>query len=295
MEKALLSVCFICYNQSDFIRQALDSVLVQKINFNWEILIADDCSTDGTREIVLDYQSRYPELIRVLFRESNLGPAKNFMDLINSAEGKYIAYLEGDDYWTLDTKLQQQVDFLEEHPSFAICCTDCMETYSEDLTDPANHLFGGPGSQTETSANELIFRNYIQTCTVVFRNKLFEKFPEWYTDLKIGDWPLHLLNAQYGAIKFIPVVSAVHRNHSSGLWSSRNILSRTYEIISMFDKLERYTALGQLPSFKQSKSNIYLSSVKYHLRKCEVSKAIRNFFKGVYIYPMNLVNRKKPV
>jgi glycosyltransferase involved in cell wall biosynthesis len=295
MEKALLSVCFICYNQAAFIRQALDSVLAQKVNFSWEIIIADDCSTDGTREIVVDYQSRYPGLIRVLPRDRNLGPAKNFMNLINSAGGKYIAYLEGDDYWTLDTKLRQQVDFLEEHPSFAICCTDCMETYSEDLTDTANHLFNGPGSQTETSANELIFRNYIQTCTVVFRNKLFEKFPDWYPDLKIGDWPLHLLNAQYGAIKFIPVVSAVHRNHSSGVWSSRNVLSRTYEIISMFDKLERYTSLGQLPNFKRSKSNIYLSSVKYHLRKGDVVRAIRNLFKGVYIYPMNLLNRKKPV
>jgi len=123
METALLSVCFICYNQAPFIRQALDSVLAQKVSFSWEILIADDRSTDGTREIVLDYQSRYPGLIRVLPRDSNLGPARNFIDLINSATGKYIAYLEGDDYWTLDTKLQQQVDFLEENPLFAICFT----------------------------------------------------------------------------------------------------------------------------------------------------------------------------
>lgn len=295
METALLSVCFICYNQAAFIRQALDSVLAQKVNFSWEIIIADDFSTDGTREIVLDYQLRYPGLIRVLPRDSNLGPGKNFIDLLYSARGKYIAYLDGDDYWTLDTRLQQQVDFLEKNPLFAMCFTDCMETYSEDPAHPSNHIFGGSGSQTVTSANELIFRNYIQTCTVVFRNKLFEKFPAWYADLKIGDWPLHLLNARYGAIKFLPVVSAVHRNHSSGVWSSRNVLSRIYESISMFDKLERYTDLCKLPNFKRAKSNIYLSSVKYHLRKGNVLKATRNLFKGVYIYPMNLLNRKKPV
>lgn len=295
METALVSVCFICYNQAAFIRQALDSALAQKVNFSWEMIIADDLSTDGTREIVLDYQSSHPGLIRVLPRDSNLGPAKNFMDLINSARGKYIAYLEGDDYWTLDTKLQQQVDFLEEHSSFAICFTDSLETYSEDMSDTANHLFGGSGNQTVTSANELIFRNYIQTSTVVFRNKLFEKFPDWYADLKVGDWPLHLLNAQYGAIKFLPVVSAVHRNHSSGVWSSRNVLSRIYETISMFDKLERYTSFDKLSNFKRARSNIYLSSVKYHLRKGDLVKAIRNLFRGVYIYPMNLLNRKKPV
>lgn len=295
METTLLSVCFICYNQSAYVRQALDSVLAQDINFSWELVIADDCSTDGTREIVLEYQLNYPELIRVLPRDKNLGPAKNFIDLINSAKGKYIAYLEGDDYWTMDTKLKQQVGFLEEYPQFSICFTDCLETFSEDLADPANHLFMKPGSQSVTTANELIFRNYIPTCTVVFRNKLFEKFPDWYAGLKVGDWPLHLLNAQYGAIKFLPVVSAVHRNHSSGVWSSRNVLSRIYETILIFDKMEHYTELCKLPNFKPAKSNLYLSSVKYHLRKGDMVKAIRNFIKGVYIYPMNLLKRKGPL
>lgn len=295
METTLLSVCFICYNQSAYVRQALDSLLAQDINFSWELVIADDCSTDGTREIILEYQLKYPDLIRVLPRDINLGPAKNFIDLINSARGKYIAYLEGDDYWTLNTKLKQQVEFLEANSEFSICFTDCLETFSENLADPANHLFMKAGSQPVTTANELIFTNYIQTCTVVFRNKLFEKFPDWYFDLKIGDWPLHLLNAQYGAIKYIPVVSAVHRNHSSGLWSSRNILSRLYEVMRMFEKLERYTELNKLPNFKKAKSNVYLSSVKYHLRRAEIIKAIRNFFKGTWIYPMNLINRKKPV
>lgn len=295
METPLLSVCVICYNQAAYIRQAIDSVIKQKVNFSIGVIIADDCSTDGTREIVLDYQNRYPGLIKVLHREKNMGPGKNFIDLIYAAPGKYIAYLEGDDYWTMDTKLQQQVNFLEQNPSFAICFTDCMETFSEDRGHPANFLSGGSGSKTTTTINELIFRNYIQTCTVVFRNKLFGKFPEWYKDLKMGDWPLHLLNAQYGNIKFLPIVAAVHRNHSSGVWSSRTILSRIYQTLSVFNALEKQTDFYKLPNFNRAKSNLYLSSVKYLLKEGALVKAISNLCRGFYLYPTHIFNRKKPV
>jgi len=295
MENPLLSVCIICYNQVAYIRQAIDSVMEQQINFKSEIIIADDFSLDGTREIVVEYHQRYPGLITVLPREKNIGPAKNFLELFYAAQGKYIAYLEGDDYWTDKTKLQQQVDFLEQHPDFAICFTDSIETFSEDINDPRNYLAGGSGLKTETTLNELIFRNYIQTCTVVFKNKLFEKFPDWYLHLKMGDWPLHLLNAAHGKIKYLPFVAAVHRNHSSGVWSSQHVLGRINNTIKAYDVLAANTDFNKLSNFKKSKSNVYLSSVKYHLKEKEFGKAIVNFLKGFLLYPANLFSIKKPV
>ena len=292
MKPVVLSVCVICYNQADFIMQALGSVIEQKVNFSWEVIIADDCSTDGTREIVLDYKLRYPDLITILSRDKNIGAAKNFIELINAANGKYVAYLEGDDFWTMETKLQQQVDFLEQNPSFAICFTRCRETFSENINDLHNYTDNGSGEKTTTTINELIFRNYIQTCTVVFRNKLFGKFPDWYIDLKMGDWPLHLLNAQHGNIKYLPILTAVHRNHSSGVWSSRSALSKINQTITVYDSLEKHTDLYKLPNFKKAKSNLYLSSVKYHLREGNILKAFANFCKGFYIHPLPY---KKPI
>ena len=106
MSKPLVSVCIITYNQESYIRQAIESVLMQKVNFPWEIIIADDCSKDKTREIILEYKDRFPDLIKPLFQKRNVGGGKNFTDLINAATGKYVAYLEGDDYWTDDGKLQ---------------------------------------------------------------------------------------------------------------------------------------------------------------------------------------------
>ena len=295
MSIPLISVCIISYNQAAYIKQAIDSAIAQRVNFPIEIIIADDCSTDGTREIALDYQRKFPGLITVLPREKNLGPAYNFIDLIYAARGKYIAYLEGDDYWTVDSKLQQQADFLEQHPDFVICFTDSLETFSEDLNDTRNYKGGGSGTMTETTINELIFRNYIQTCTVVFKNKLFDKFPEWYMQLKMGFFPLHLLNAAHGKIKFLPFVSAVHRNHSSGVWSSQHILGRIHNTIKAYEVLALHTDFKKLPNFNKSKSNVFLSSVKYHLKENEFGKAIVNLIKGALLYPANLISIKKPV
>ncbi len=295
MENPLLSVCIICYNQVAYIRQAIDSAIEQQVNFPIEIIIADDFSTDGTREIVIKYQQKNPEIITVLPREKNIGPANNFVELFYAAQGKYIACLEGDDYWIDKTKLQQQVDFLEQHPEFVICFTDATETFSEDINDFHNYLSGGSGLLTETTINELIFRNYIQTCTVVFKNKLFDKFPEWYTQLKMGDWPLHLLNAAHGKIKYLPFASAVHRNHSSGVWSSQHVLDRINNTLKAYDVLAANTDFYKLGNFNKSKSNLYLSSVKYYLKEKEIGKAVVNFLKGIFIYPRHLFNIKKPV
>ena len=291
----VISICIISYNQAAYIVQAIDSAIIQKLNYSVEIIIADDYSTDGTRELIFKYANQYPDLIRVLPRTINLGPARNFVDLIYAANGKYIAYLEGDDYWTVDSKVQNQVDFLENNPDFAICFTDAIETFSEDINDPKNYLSGGSGGISETTINELIFRNYIQTCTVVFKNKLFGKFPDWYMQLKMGDWPLHLLNASYGQIKYLNFSSAVHRNHSSGVWSSQHVLSRIYNTLIAYNELEANTDFYKLSNFKKSKSNLYLSSVKYHLKQKEFIKAINNFFNGIFLYPKHIYSRKKPV
>lgn len=106
-----VSVLMITYNHEKFIAQAIDSILMQQVNFDYEIVIGEDCSTDGTRAIVIQYQKEYPDKIRLLLPEENLGMHKNFVQTFRACQGEYIALLEGDDYWTSPRKLQKQVDF----------------------------------------------------------------------------------------------------------------------------------------------------------------------------------------
>lgn len=122
------------YNHEKFIRQALDSILKQKVNFNYEIVIGDDASTDNTQKILKEYYKRHPDRIKLLLRKKNIGVTKNFYTVLKHMRGKYVAYLEGDDYWCDSKKLQKQFDFLENHTGFSGCMHNYTVVNQEGLT-----------------------------------------------------------------------------------------------------------------------------------------------------------------
>lgn len=116
----LVSVLVTPYNQKDYIRQTLDSILMQKCNFNFEVVIGEDCSTDGTREICMEYASANPDKIVLCLNERNKGLLDNYFDVFLKARGTYIADCGGDDYWLTDSKLQEQIDLLKAHPEVSL-------------------------------------------------------------------------------------------------------------------------------------------------------------------------------
>ncbi len=119
MNEPLLSVLFITYNHGKYLRRSLDSVFMQKTDFEFEVVVGEDCSTDDTRDILNEYKAIYKDRMTLLYREHNLGrPTYNVYETAMSCKGKYIATLEGDDYWTDENKLQKAVDFLEAHPKY---------------------------------------------------------------------------------------------------------------------------------------------------------------------------------
>src|ERR1700722_19282110 len=116
-----LSVCIFTFNHEHFIGQAIEGALGQKTNFDFEIVVGEDCSTDSTRTIVMHYQECYPGKIRALLNPGNLGMMANNSRTIMECKGEYIALLDGDDYWTYENKLQAQVDFLENNSDYVLC------------------------------------------------------------------------------------------------------------------------------------------------------------------------------
>ncbi|MDD5673384.1 MAG: glycosyltransferase, partial [Chitinivibrionales bacterium] len=119
-----VSVCMITYNHAPYIAQAIESVLQQKTNYVFELVIGEDCSTDKTREIVLKYQEKYPDIIHVVMSESNVGVKKNWNRTLRACKGTYLAFCEGDDYWLRYDKLQKEVDYLETHPDCSMVFAD---------------------------------------------------------------------------------------------------------------------------------------------------------------------------
>lgn len=267
-EHPLVSVLMITFNQEKFIAQAIESVLMQHVNFNYEIVIGEDCSTDQTRDIVLEYQEKNSDSIKLLLQDKNVGMHNNFIDTFYSCRGKYIALLEGDDYWTDPHKLQKQVDFLEDNPDFAICFHN-MQIIYEGM--PHLNRISNTRQKEITSINNLAFGNYIYTASCIFRNNL-HKIPDWFHQCPVGDYPLHLLNAQYGKIKFINEIMGVYRIHQGGIWENKSYAYRLKESIKM---LEIIRTKFDKKINRMLNSSLYNYSFKlaiYHLMQGNVAK-----------------------
>jgi glycosyltransferase involved in cell wall biosynthesis len=218
-EIPLVSVCLITYNHVNYISQAIEGVLMQDVDFSWELIIADDCSNDGTRLILEDYQKKFPNKIKLILQKKNVGAAENWLQLVTIPRSKYIVYFEGDDYWISSRKMQAQFNFLEENLEFSVCFTD----YS--ILDDSNQVFSSSNlkeklkGRTTFGLKDIIKENFIPSPTLMYR-KSFNIFPDGFSNLYPGDWPLHILNAQYGKIKFLPIISVVYRKHDLGFTSS---------------------------------------------------------------------------
>lgn len=218
-----VSVLMLAYNHEAFIGQALDSVLAQKTSFDYEIVVGEDCSSDGTRKILLDYRERYPERIRVLLPERNLGMMGNLIATYEACCGEYVALLEGDDYWTSPDKLQRQVDYLESHPEAAECFHNA-EVVTEGQPEETR-LFLEEGIKETYTLADMVATNFIPTCSIMLRKALLPEFPSWFAGMPMGDWPLHILLAEKGTLGYLPQPMAAYRVHGGGTWSGSSRLA----------------------------------------------------------------------
>ena len=211
----MVSVCMITYNHESYIAQAIEGVLMQKTNFPIELIIGEDCSTDCTRNAVVDYAEKYPEIIKLQLPNKNKGMIRNFVETMQVAEGKYIALCEGDDYWTDPYKLQKQVDFLEANEEYSICFHP-VKIWKENEKELVDDFITREVPET-TTILDLAEGNYMHTPSVVFRNNqdVFDEFQK-LENLPVGDYVLHMLNAKYGKIKKLPEIMGVYRLHDGG-------------------------------------------------------------------------------
>lgn len=213
----IVSICCITYNHAQYVRKCLDGFLRQECNFRYEILIHDDCSTDGTDAVIREYEVKYPSKIFPLYETENMyqkGYAGKMNDTFNipRARGKYIALCEGDDYWTDPLKLQKQVDFMEAHPDYSMCYTDYQTVDAQgECIDWHNHPMNLARSFTGDNFRELVKGNYIQTMTMLYRTEVI-KNPDYQSGI---DYALSLVCALMGKCAFIPDKTACYRLHNA--------------------------------------------------------------------------------
>lgn len=226
----------VTYNQERYIAQAINSVLEQQTTFPIEIIIGEDCSTDGTRQIVKRLAASNPHLIQLRLAEQNQGAKLNFIGALGQARGQYIVILEGDDYFTDPSKLQRQVEALDARPDWSICFHPAHCHYEGGLQGPA--AIPIDWHRSEATIVDLIDRNFIPTSGAMFRHRLFPALPAWFMKAEAGDWALHILNATHGNVGFLPEVMSAYRIHPAGDWSGRSVEQRvvaTFELLTAVD------------------------------------------------------------
>ena len=214
MHKVLVSVWMIAYNHENYIREAIDSILMQETDFDYEIVIGEDCSTDNTRAILLEYKKQFPEKFKLLLHEKNLGLIDNMLTTFSACSGKYIATLEGDDYWSDPMKLQKQADFLEKNPEYSMCyhAIDNVKsdgTYINTFTQPI-----------DCSSEELLTGQFIMQTSSNMHRRIALVYPSAFREVNLFDPFLIHLYGFYGSAKYIEEISpSKWRRHEEGVWS----------------------------------------------------------------------------
>jgi glycosyltransferase involved in cell wall biosynthesis len=252
LENPLVSICIISFNHRDYIRECLDSIFAQKTNFQFEVILGDDCSIDNTQENIKPYIDQYEGKIKFYFHPENLTqkyseftPGKlNFIHTLYNAKGKYIVFIEGDDYFTNDNKLQKQVDFLESNKDNSACFHNAIMKFEND--NSLNYLINKPDQKTSILPADLLIEKetwFMATASVMFRRKHLSELKPWFGKSKSGDIPMYVLFSDKGPIGYLPDVMSVYRRHDMGLsfTDDRQHSPFVENRIFMFENLNRQT------------------------------------------------------
>lgn len=209
----LVSVLMLAYNHADYIEQAVASVIAQEAPFEIELLIGEDGSQDATRAVCEGLIDRFPETVRLIVADRNVGIEANFLRLLARARGRYCAMLEGDDYWTVPDKLTAQIALLDAHPEYSFCAT---RTANRRQWAPPKPSYGLP---------EMLRRYLIHTSSVVFRTHCVERWP-CFPPVVCLDHLLFAYLGSQGECGFIDRETSYYRRHPGGVWSGASAAAR---------------------------------------------------------------------
>ena len=228
----LVSVAMVTYNHERFITQAIESVLAQRTSFPIELVVGDDASSDGTARHIEALQARAPDVVRPIIRPANIGMNRNVEGVLAECRGEFVAFLEGDDYWTAFDKLQTQVDILRARDNIVgvfhpVAVVDAFgrhtgETYPVEM-------------KTETTTRDWLANNLGPTASIVLRRSALVRLPDSVETLKMRDWPMWVFASLHGRWRFIPNVMAAYRLHEGGAWSNLSKAEACAAIVEMFE------------------------------------------------------------
>ena len=287
VENPLVSIVCNTYNHENFIRDAIEGFLMQKTTFPFEILIHDDASTDGTTNIVKEYEQKYPEVIRPIYQKENKfsrGIKINLNYQFPRVRGKYTALCEGDDYWTDPFKLQNQLDFLKKNPEYSMCFHNAKIiapphlNYREKLFD---HL-----KERDYSGLEILQKWTIPTASVVFRNEFNNALINihQHPDYMYYDIITFLTLAECGKIYCINKKMSVYRIHASSMTNSKENIENNIKFIKHHKAIQKsFDGKYKYVTDKIIAKNYLFIGIRL-IKKKQILKALINLLNSFRFY-----------
>ena len=275
-----VSVIVHTYNHEKYIRQTLDSILNQQVNFEFEVIVGDDASPDDTPKIIQEYQQKFPTIIKALLHPKNLGGygKGNTLATLAVCQGQYIAAMDGDDYWTNPLKLQKQVDFLDNNPDFVSCFHNAI-IHFEDGSHPDMYV-NDDSQRVVTTIEDLVGEDeiwYMATSSVMFRNGIIKEYPQWFHDSKSGDIPRYILLGKHGKFFYINELMSVYRKNGGGM----SFTDGKQDAEFLFNRIGMYQGIDQELSYKFHKT-INKNIARYYLMLANSIQYGDTFFKSRY-------------
>lgn len=273
-----VSVFIMVYNHEQYLKSCLDGILEQKSNFTFDLVVGEDCSTDGSRQILLDYRNRYPGKFKLLLHETNVGPNKNQDLVLSNCKGKYLAICEGDDYWTDALKLQKQVDFLEKHSDYNVTVGRYKFYYEASGIFKDNREI--VNIHKPLTLKDYIAFNFSHTSTFLLR--LPQTIPDWFHGMFAGDQSLMIISAGDQKIKYFEDFFSVYRINQGSVTgqSKRKDPSIAYNNTNIF-----LTHVNQHTQFKFEKQIARRKKLNQLFFKMDsASNKIQSFYYRGLIY-----------
>ena len=274
-----VSVCVVTYNQENFIAECLDSLVNQVTSFKYEIIVGEDCSTDGTRAIVQNYVDKYPDLIIPLFYQNNLGAVENIKQVYKKAKGKYIAHLDGDDS-ALPGKLQKQFDILEKNLDCSICVHNMNAVDKNSI--PMKVEFTVFDEKKYSLIDMYLINPFFIHSSKMFVNKIDEYIDQ--LNVNALDIEVHIEQAKQGNIYFLNEELGIYRQFVGVTYDNKLInplIPR--RIIFTYENIEKsYFSLSEIIKVEFKYKYILLKYSFYYIRKFELVKSFKFFLKAVF-------------
>ncbi len=277
-----VSVILITYNHSSYIRQTLESILMQQTPHRVEIIVADDCSSDNTVEIIKEYQDKTAFAFTFLKGEKNLGYIRNYQRAFAACSGDYIAIMEGDDYWLNSNHLQNHIDHLESLPESSMSFNRHVRLFVEENRE---EIFDWNASEDYelVSTVDLALGNRIGNLSCcVFRGDLIRNIDPKLFDMEIADWMLGMYMGQWGPLLYLKEVTSVYRIHNKGQWSQMDSRTADIRIIELIDEYDRYFNYKYAKPFRKHKRRLEIPIYGDNSLSRKIKDATPMFIKKIY-------------